>query len=116
MPHVLEGPGSEQRLRRLKRRFQAVSRRHERAIKLRRAYPLAKFSTLAAVSAFALSWALLSLSPWPPLTTLRHIAAFPNCAAARAVGLAPAYEGEPGYWQRHDRDRDGKSCEGWSHR
>ena len=31
-------------------------------------------------------------------------AAAPNCAAARAVGLAPAYRGQPGYYPQHDRD------------
>lgn len=54
---------------------------------------------------------LFWLSPWPPLTTLKHIASAPNCDAARAVGLAPAFIGQPGYWQRHDRDKDGFACE-----
>lgn len=42
---------------------------------------------------------------------LRHVAAVPNCAAARAVGLAPAVRGAAGYWPAHDRDRDGLACE-----
>ncbi|MGO4722439.1 MULTISPECIES: excalibur calcium-binding domain-containing protein [unclassified Inquilinus] len=37
--------------------------------------------------------------------------AFPNCASARLVGLAPASRGEPGYYSRHDRDDDGVACE-----
>jgi hypothetical protein len=53
------------------------------------------------------------LSPWSLGTTLRHIAAAPNCDAARAVGLAPANRGEPGYWPSHDADRDGIACEPW---
>jgi len=53
----------------------------------------------------------LLLSPWPQLETLRHIAAAPNCSAARLVKLAPAQRGEPGYYVRHDRDRDGVACE-----
>ena len=59
---------------------------------------------------------LSACHPGRPVTTLRHIAAFPNCRAAHAVGLASAYRGEPGYWQRHDRDADGIACEPWSPR
>ncbi|WP_306262729.1 excalibur calcium-binding domain-containing protein [Pararhizobium sp. IMCC21322] len=51
------------------------------------------------------------LSPWPPLTTIKHIASAPNCDAARAVGLAPSFIGQPGYWGPHDRDEDGIACE-----
>jgi hypothetical protein len=47
------------------------------------------------------------------MTTLKHIASFPNCDAARAVGLAPSKKGQPGYWNRHDRDGDGIACERW---
>ncbi|HEX9808011.1 MAG TPA: excalibur calcium-binding domain-containing protein [Alphaproteobacteria bacterium] len=52
-------------------------------------------------------------SPWPLVPTLKHLASFPNCAAARSLGLAPSRPGEPGYWRRHDRDRDGIACEPW---
>lgn len=47
-----------------------------------------------------------------PAIALRHLAAFPNCRIARAVGLAPADRGEAGYWPTHDRDWDGRACEG----
>mgnify|MGYP003700411723 CR=1 FL=1 len=50
---------------------------------------------------------------WPVSVLLRHIAAAPNCEHARAVGLAPARIGEPGYYPSHDRDRDGIACEPW---
>lgn len=43
----------------------------------------------------------------------RHIAARPNCDAARAVNLAPAKRGEPGYWPSHDADDDRVACEPW---
>jgi hypothetical protein len=33
-----------------------------------------------------------------------------------AVGLAPAYRGEPSYYPQHERDRDGIACEPWSRR
>lgn len=41
----------------------------------------------------------------------RHLLASPNCSAARLVGVAPAYRGEPGYWRNHDADHDGVACE-----
>src|SRR6516162_3452954 len=72
----------------------------------------AKIAALAAIVAFAVVWGLGS-SPWPVMTTLRHIASAPNCGFARLVGLAPARRGEPGYWKRHDRDGDGIACEPW---
>lgn len=57
--------------------------------------------------------ALIATSPYPPVLMLRHIAAAPSCATARAVGLAPAFRGEPGYYNQHDRDNDGWACEPW---
>lgn len=36
---------------------------------------------------------------------------FPNCAAARAAGVAPIHSGEPGYRRKLDRDGDGVACE-----
>lgn len=36
---------------------------------------------------------------------------YPNCAAARAAGVAPIYRGQPGYRPELDRDRDGIACE-----
>jgi Excalibur calcium-binding domain len=108
---VRPGPGPEDRLRNLRRRFRAVSARHDRASK-RRYYRSAKIAVLAAIVAFAVSWGLGS-SPWSVMTTMRHVASAPNCGFARLVGLAPARRGEPGYWKRHDRDRDGIACEPW---
>jgi Excalibur calcium-binding domain len=54
---------------------------------------------------------LTTLSPWPPLVTVRHLLAAPNCDAERTVGLAPARRGQPGYWPSHDADSDGIACE-----
>ena len=68
---------------------------------------------LLALTSGALYLGLINLSPWPPLLTLRHFAAVFNCSAARAVGLAPAYRGQPGYWRTNDRDGDGEACEPW---
>jgi hypothetical protein len=36
---------------------------------------------------------------------------YPNCAAARKVGAAPIYKGQPGYRPGLDRDGDGIACE-----
>jgi len=36
---------------------------------------------------------------------------YPNCDAARAAGVAPIYEGEPGYRPELDGDDDGIACE-----
>lgn len=36
---------------------------------------------------------------------------FANCAAARAAGAAPLYQGDPGYSRKLDRDGDGVACE-----
>ncbi len=53
----------------------------------------------------------LSQSPWSVSVTLRHWMAAPNCGAAQARGLDKAQRGQPGYYRRHDRDRDGIACE-----
>jgi hypothetical protein len=57
-----------------------------------------------------LGWTFVA-SPWPVGLTTKHIIAARNCDAARSVGLAPARRGEPGYWARNDRDKDGIACE-----
>jgi Excalibur calcium-binding domain len=74
-------------------------------------------AAFAAVGIAALAYPVLeNLSRWPLTVALRHAAAVPNCTAARAVGLAPAYRGQPGYYPQHDRDRDGIACEPWPRR
>jgi hypothetical protein len=45
---------------------------------------------LAALVLVALLYPVVqNLSPWPLTVALRHVAAAPNCAVVRAVGLAP---------------------------
>ncbi|WP_349645025.1 excalibur calcium-binding domain-containing protein [Bradyrhizobium manausense] len=115
MPH-LPSPnpvraGAEKRLRNLQRGFRAASARYDRQ-RQRQTVIGVVIGVAAFAFAFAVVWGLAS-SPWPVTTTLRHIASAPNCDFARLVGLAPARRGEPGYWQHHDRDRDGISCEPW---
>jgi hypothetical protein len=48
-----------------------------------------------------------------PETRHRHQAAARSCDASRALGLAPAMRGQPGYWPHLDADRDGVACEPW---
>ena len=84
---------------------------------LRRHRHQAGIAAFAALGLAALTYPLLeNLSRWPLTVALRHAAAAPNCTAARLVGLAPAYRGQPGYYPQHDRDRDGFACEPWRRR
>lgn len=88
-------------------------------MKSRVAWTVNQNAGLAITSALigvALCWALLSFIPWHPLEVLKHVAASPNCSAARAVGVAPSYRGRPGYWPWLDADKDGISCEVWPRR
>ena len=66
---------------------------------------------MAVAAAIAAYVALMNLSPWPPLVTVRHLLAFKSCRAAWEVGLTPSRAGEPGYWLRHDHEPDGLSYE-----
>ena len=108
---VHRGRDPEEELRALRRRFRTVSGRFHRAMRLRRLYRAARVPAILAVGAFGLGWVSMSLSPWPPAATLKHLASLPHCGIARAVGAAPAYRGDPGYWPHHDPDEDGRSCE-----
>jgi hypothetical protein len=111
----------EQRLTRLQRRFRAITRPLERRERRRRwaraaadvAQPLAvTLVVTGAITGGSLAWWLTTLPPsWSLKDRLLHLAAAPNCAAARAAGLAPARRGEPGYFVRHDADNDGIACE-----
>ena len=110
--HVAPDRDPEKGLQLLRLRFQRVSRRWKRRIRLRRFGRLVGFFLLWSALAIGLAWVMLkTLSPWPPTATIKHLLSFPNCAAARAVGLAPARKGQPGYWSGHDADNDGIACE-----
>jgi ABC-type Fe3+ transport system permease subunit len=71
----------------------------------------AKLAIILALGTVLLYPVLKNAPKWPLAMTVRHISAFPNCASARAVGLAPSKRGEPGYWSHLDADRDGNACE-----
>lgn len=113
---VIPGRDPERETRRLKSRFQAISRRYQRAIMLRKLYPLAKLGGIGAISGFAMYTGIAAFSPFSPVDTLKHLASVPNCAAAQMLGVAPARRGQPGYWPRHDADNDGIACEPWRRR
>jgi hypothetical protein len=113
--------------------LKAQAARYKRGQKLRRVFLWGAIAGLTSVASFALTWGAISWKPWTwlpsgsattrissdswtPAMMAKHIAASPNCAAARAVGLAPAYRGQPGYWPQHDRDTDGIACEPYPRR
>lgn len=98
----------DERLRIIQQKFRAV---HERAFRRKniRRYLVRWGAVAFGVCLFL--WIVQARSTWPFMVTLRHIAAVPNCDMARLVGLAPALLGEPGYYNRHDADSDGISCE-----
>lgn len=113
-PQPARQPAPEQKLRRVRRRFARVTRLLERRDRLhrlrRRAVAVGRPLLVVGLIAGAGLAALVLTSPWPLGLTLRHVAAGPSCSLARAVGLAPARHGEPGYWSWNDPDLDGWSC------
>jgi len=101
----------EERLEALNHRFRAVSRRIAIRADFRSLCRSALIvAPLAVVGGALLGWASMN-SPWPIIPTLKHLASYPGCDAARLLGVAPARSGEPGYWPHLDRDRDGVACE-----
>jgi hypothetical protein len=107
----LEGSDAEADLARLHRRFRSVSRRHERALLVRRLYRRARWWAVIAAAVALFCWGLPAYTGWPLMASLKHLAAFTHCQSAAIVGLANAAQGSPGYWQRHDPDGDGVACE-----
>lgn len=101
----------EAELKILQDRFKALHLRHERTDRVRHVIRQLKKSVLTALLILASALAIKIVSPWPFLVTLKHIAAFPNCEAARLVNLAPSERGAAGYYSRHDGDDDGVACE-----
>jgi len=116
--HIIEKDGSRRKpragsndsgLRDLDRKYRAWKFR--RAL-LRWLAPIA----IVAAAGSARFYAKLEASGWRAGELIAHIAAYNNCDAARAAGVAPARRGEPGYYARHDRDNDGIACEVWPRR
>lgn len=101
----------ERRLARIQRRFGDVHRAHNRRVAARRAGRFARSSAPLFLLVFGGLFLGLVLSPFPPLESVRHLAAAPACAASRAVDLAPSSRGAAGYWPWNDQDSDGIACE-----
>jgi len=108
---VHEGRDPDKELQQIQRRFEALRRRADRRERMLRTLREARAQLLTASLVFAATFAVFFFSPFSPWDTLRHIAAAPNCDAARFVELAPAHRGNPGYWSGHDGDADGITCE-----
>jgi hypothetical protein len=74
------------------------------------------FSALVAIAAWnyapqaTRAWKAAAM-PWQTLERFEHSAYYPNCAAARAAGVAPIHRGQPGYRDELDADEDGVACE-----
>lgn len=106
---TLEGPGSEQRLRRLQERFRrATPSRKARIIAWDHFWLVTACGMLFALTYF---FTETSLDFGSPFIAARHFVAIGSCETASYVGLAPARRGEAGYWAKNDRDRDGIACE-----
>lgn len=98
----------------LRARFAGVSApafRRLRSSSRRKTKLLVGLLSLIAVSAAAWQVSTLAdrLGSWG--LAFRHIAAAPNCDAARWANVAPARRGKAGYYESHDADGDGIACE-----
>lgn len=71
--------------------------------------------TLAVVSVLVAGMSLLTSLQYGSrdgaVVQIQHRIAYMGCGAARAVSLAPARIGQPGYWRHLDRNNNGVSCE-----
>jgi hypothetical protein len=111
------GLEADEQANRLRDHFKEVSRRIDRAVRLRRLQAHLRkqaiwiWAFLGIVGGSYIG--LATASPWPMGVTVRHLLAARNCDTARAVDLAPATRGAPGYWARNDADDDGIACEPW---
>jgi Excalibur calcium-binding domain len=65
----------------------------------------------AAIAGLPLAHAAPSTTTPSPAPTTGSSVYYPNCKAACAAGVAPIYQGQPGYRSGLDRDGDGIACE-----
>ncbi|WP_233342525.1 excalibur calcium-binding domain-containing protein [Maricaulis salignorans] len=107
-------PDRDRHATRLRNRLRAVSTRAMRRQRVDHIIRVWGLRLVVIGAVLGLAWfTVASLSPWPVPTTLRHLAASKDCDTARAMELAPARRGEPGYWSWLDADHDGMACERW---
>jgi len=92
----------------LRSRFAAVSRSAVRR-------PRPRFASIlmmaGAATAFITYLAVGTVAFGNPLAAIKHLAAAPDCRLAARLGVARAWQGEPGYWSWHDRDGNRLACE-----
>jgi Excalibur calcium-binding domain len=116
-PNRIEGPGSQERLKALQKKFHRtrVDRRGATARWFR--WRRLKYFLIAALVIAAVAVAYLpdfgrnAKKFGSQDLAWRHALASPDCDAARSVGLANARVGQPGYYPQHDADNDGIACE-----
>jgi hypothetical protein len=91
--------------------------RYGRVRLYRRLYACAKVLALIAAGALGIVyWNRLEMIRLHPSAAPNPMQSFSNCDAARAAGMAPVRQGEPGYSPHLDRDGDGIACEPWRRR
>jgi hypothetical protein len=96
------------------RRKRSFVAEHQRTILLAVVLAGASFLVTSLILILAPNWAETQLSrvagffePRPLSSSFAPV----NCDQARALGLAPAYRGQPGYAAHLDADGDGIACE-----
>lgn len=78
--------------------------------------PIALGAVLIAAFVFGMGIDTAFRPPWTLTGWMLHMVAAPSCDLARAVGVAPARHGTPGYWPWHDSRNQGVACEAASSR
>ncbi|MDJ0824834.1 MAG: excalibur calcium-binding domain-containing protein [Rhodobacter sp.] len=88
------------------------AKRAERA--MIRAYSLPRILSrlmLIPIAAVGLTITIfIRTSEFGPEDGLKHLLSMTGCPVTEAMGLAPAFAGEPGYHKRNDWDGDGVAC------
>ena len=79
--------------------------RHRGRVALREGETVKKKMIIAAIGGALLSGSLLGAG------AANADVYYKNCSEARAAGVTPLYEGDPGYAPHLDRDNDGIACE-----
>lgn len=100
-----------ERLARIRRRFGNVHAAHNRRVVARRQVRFVRTVAPSFILVFGGVFTALVLSPFPPVDSLRHLAAASGCAATRGMDLESVTRGAVGYWRWNDQDGDGLACE-----
>lgn len=116
---MIEGPGHEERLKTLQRRFKQAGPRTSRSAKLSR-FIRSNIGLIAVAGAALLAFVLVfdtqngaglaSATAAADAARLQE-PYYHRCDDARAAGAAPILRGQPGYRPPLDADNDGIACE-----